>query len=309
MKLKYKINFPLLLSLILFGGCSNSKKTTKDNVFIPEKVVPSGKSLLYQIYGNGLTQPSYLFGTIHIMNENDFNIGSNIEKKLKTADELVMELDLAEVDMQQLAALSILPNDKTIKDYVSEKDFDTIKAFFEDSVGIPALTFEMSYSRMKPIFLEQLINFKYVGENPSSYENTFSDIADNKNIPMSGLETMLEQLTLLEEISLEDQIKHLVFTVKNYADESIIMDQLFGLYHQQDIDGLFNLITKQVEGDEEFESNLIVKRNYKWLPKIEEKMKSKKIFIAVGAGHLGGKDGLIKLLQNKGYIVEPISTE
>lgn len=304
----YKI--PWLLALLLLTSCNASKQSTViDNTFIPDPVSVNGKSLLYQIYGLGLSQPSYLFGTIHIMNNDDFAIGKNVEKKLKSASKLVMELDLGEADLADLAAKSLFPEGKSIQDYISEEDYDILKTFFADSIGVDPMVFEMAYAKMKPIFMEQLIYFKYVGENPSSYENSFTEIAENKEIAIVGLETFNEQLALLNEFPLEEQIQHLLHTVKHYSQESKNMDTLFDLYINQDIEGIFQFATSSEDISDEFEETLIYKRNKKWIPKITDLISQNSSFIAVGAGHLGGPQGLIKLLKDKGYTVEPINTE
>ncbi len=300
---------PWLLALLLLASCHATKETVKDNTFVPDQVAESGKSLLYQIYGNGLLQPSYIYGTIHIMNNEDFTIGKNVEKKLKNAALLVMELDLGEADLADLAARSLFAEGKSIQDYISAEDYDTLKTFFADSVGVDPMVFEMAYAKMKPIFMEQLIYFKYVGENPSSYENSFADLAEGKNIPVKGLETFNEQLAVLDEFPLEEQVQHLLHTVKNYSIESKNMDKLFELYMAQDVEGLFDFVTGAEYSSDEFEETLIYKRNAKWIPKIAEIIRDNNAFIAVGAGHLGGNKGIIKLLKDKGYTVEPINTD
>ena len=53
--------------------------------------------------------------------------------------------------------------------------------------------------------------------------------------------------------------------------------------------------------------NLLVKRNKNWIPKIEQLIQQKTCFIAVGAGHLAGENGILELLRKQGFTVEPIS--
>lgn len=308
--MKYESNkISWLLALLLIASCNSSKQVVTDNTFVPDPVTENGKSLFYQIYGNGLKQPSYLYGTIHIMNNDDFSIGKNLEKKLRASSQLVMELDLADTDLGSLAEKSLFPEGKSIKDYISAADYDTLKIFFADSIGVEPMVFEMAYSKMKPIFLEQLIYFKYVGSNPSSYENSFSDIAENRDMKVVGLETFAEQLSILDEFPLDEQIQHLLYAVKNYSQESKNMDKLFALYLDQDIEGLYQFVTSDNYSSDDFEQTLIYKRNDKWIPLITDMIQQQSSFIAVGAGHLGGQQGLIRLLRNKGFIVEPINTE
>jgi uncharacterized protein YbaP (TraB family) len=108
----------------------------------------------------------------------------------------------------------------------------------EDSIGIKKFTFEQAYSRLKPFYLEQLIFFRYLGQEKESYEENFKKMASDKNIPVQGLETFEEQLKFLDEISLEGQLKSMVRTIKNYTSETLELDKLIRYYVAQDITAL-----------------------------------------------------------------------
>jgi uncharacterized protein YbaP (TraB family) len=82
--------------------------------------------------------------------------------------------------------------------------------------------------------------------------------------------------------------------------------ELLSLYKKQDIEGAYNYIKSSTSGLEDFEEMLIIERNQNWIPIMEKMAIEKATFFAVGAGHLGGEKGLIKLLQEKGFTITPI---
>lgn len=294
-----------ILSLLLL--CTGFKAPKKNAVASLDKPLSTNNSLLWQISGNGLSKPSYLYGTIHIISQDDYFLGKNVKNKIQKSDELIMELDLKEMNLNALATLSILPDGKYIKDYMSDADYKTLQSFMEDSIGIKKYTFESGYGRLKPFFIEQLIFFRYLGQDKESYEENFKKIAEQKNIKISGLETYDEQLQFLEDIPLEDQLKSMVKTIKNYTEETNKLSQLVIDYKAQNLTALAKNLEEDEVDDQTLKIKLLDKRNNNWIPKIKSAIQDKTCFIAVGAGHLVGENGLINLLKEQGYTVEPIS--
>lgn len=305
--MKSKLPVYALLFLLL-PACKAPQQSTGNKAAVSlDKPLHTQNSLLWQISGNGLNKPSYLYGTIHIIGENDYFLGKNVKRKLLNSDLLVMELDPSKIDVAALTAVSVLDSNKTIKQYMSDSDYATLRAFMEDSIGIKRYTFEQAYSRFKPFYLEQLIFFRYLGQDKESYEENFRRMAEDKSIPVSGLETFEEQLRFLDENTpLDAQLREIVRTIKNYGAETAKLDQLVRYYKAQDI----NAITKDFEEeDHDLIDKLVDKRNQNWIPKLRSLMQVKSCFIAVGAGHLGGGNGLIRLLQKQGYTVDPVSID
>lgn len=289
-------------------ACKPPQSTSNTTVekYKLDKPLSTNHSLLWQISGNGLQQPSYLFGTIHIIDQENYFLGKNTERKLINSSELVMEVDIDNIDILAVAQLSLLPDGKTVKQFMNDSDYVVLQKFMADSIGINKFSFENGYAKFKPFYLEQLLYVKHMGQRNESYEMNLKKIAAKKNIPISGLETYEEQLLLFEDIPIEEQLLDLVGLIKNYSQEIEKLQQLIQLYIKQDLPGLAKAFEE--EEDQEMMDKLLKLRNNKWLPKIDTLIREKSVFIAVGAGHLGGEHGLIKLLQNQGYTVEPIST-
>jgi len=293
---------------LLLSSCKSTKQTTSNQTkpeILLDKPLTNNNSLLWQVSGNGLNKPSYLYGTIHVISQNDYFLGKNVVRKIQKSDELIMEIDLDNMNVLSLAKLSVLPDGKSIKDFMHDSDYTILQSFMEDSIGIKKFTFENAYGKLKPFFLEQLIFIKYLGQETESYEQNFKKLAEDKNIPMSGLETYEEQLKFIEDIPLEDQLKSIVKTIKNYSAETQKLKQLVKDYKAQNLTAL----TASFEADEDqtLKTKLVDKRNSNWIPKLKSIIQKKSCFVAVGAGHLGGENGLINLLKKQGYTVEPIS--
>ena len=178
-----------------------------------------------------------------------------------------------------------------------------IENFAIDSIGLTKQIFNDVYAKLKPFFLEQLIITNLIKEK-ISYEMEIKKIADEKNTTIIGLETMNEQLKFIDEIPINDQLLSIVKTIKNFTNESTKLNELIQYYKAQNIEAL----SKMFEEEEPYlKLKLVDKRNNNWIPKLVGLFSKKSCFVAVGAGHLAGENGLINLLKKQGYTVEPIS--
>lgn len=295
-----KLFLLLFLGIVTSVSAENSKKNSLD------KPLNTNNSLLWQISGNGLQQASYLFGTIHVINQNDYFLGKNVKKKIQKSENVILEVDYNNMDIYNLATLSVLDSNKTIKDFMSDSDYVLLKSFMEDTLGIKKFTFENAYSRFKPFYLESLIFINYMGREKESYEQNIKKIAEDKNIPLAGLESFKEQLAFIDQIPLETQLKSIVNTINNYTTECKKLDELIENYKAQDISALTDAFDSE---DPEWRDKLVNKRNTSWIPGLVKFIKEKPCFIAVGAGHLGGENGLIQMIKKQGYTIEPIAID
>jgi uncharacterized protein YbaP (TraB family) len=126
-----------------------------------------------------------------------------------------------------------------------------------------------------------------------------------------GLETVEDQVNVFEKIPYADQAKALVELIKEIKKDSnsgkAEFKKLLDLYLAQDIDGMVVMSGEEFFGDlENGEAELLTNRNQKWIPKIKAMSKEKPTFYAVGAAHLGGPNGVIRLLMKEGYSLKPV---
>ena len=263
-------------------------------------------SLLWEISGNGINRPSYLFGTIHIIKKDEFFITGIMKEKLKQSQAFITEVDMNIPILKQLSLMNemYLPDNKTIRDYISPDDYISFAIILIDSLKISQSKFS-KYIRLKPFFASALLIKDMIGEI-KAYERELYKIAKNKGIPTDGLETIEFQLSLVNATPLKEQAQALVDEVKDYKHLLTEYNDMVAIYKKQDLDTLYNMIVNDSTADSEFNREFIYKRNIKWIPLIEERIKQYGCFIAVGGAHLPGQQGIIALLRGKGYTLTPI---
>ncbi|MEZ4880744.1 MAG: TraB/GumN family protein, partial [Chitinophagales bacterium] len=276
----------VVLLQFLVVACSTSKqasKTKTDNTL--DKPLNTNNSIMWQISGNNLSQPSYLFGTIHAIPAKDYFLGKNVEKKLKSVDQLVLEMDLDKVNLAKLSQLSLLPNDVSIFDFVSQENYNKALTFAVDSLGVNEYTFENAYAKMKPFYLEQMVMMSMIGNDKMMYEDELMHIVKDKHIPILGLETLDEQLGLIDSIPLQEQYDAFIESIVHYDKQLKQYNDLVEAYKEQNLDKLLKMFDLEYGNDNAaYKSILIDQRNANWLDKITTLISDKSSFIAVGAG-------------------------
>jgi uncharacterized protein YbaP (TraB family) len=141
-----------------------------------------------------------------------------------------------------------------------------------------------------------------------SVETELMKITKDQHEETYGLETVAEQLAVFDAIPYQIQMDELVKSVKDkFVGDKKELDEMYALYKSMDIDAMQDMTaTSENKITADYQDQLLNDRNKKWIPKIEAIAKEKPTFFAVGAGHLGGKKGLIALLKAKGYKVEAV---
>ncbi|GAA0746667.1 TraB/GumN family protein [Gaetbulibacter jejuensis] len=262
------------------------------------------KSLLWEISGNGLEQPSYLYGTIHMTC--DASLDANIKKALDDTSLLVLEIDMDDPSMAVKMANDIYMKDgKTLKDLVSAEDYTILSDFLKTQTGMPA---EM-IGNIKPFFITAMMYPKLLDcAAVQSFENELMKIAHEQEEEVLGLETVEEQMAVFDQIPYKDQAQDLLRSAKdNMSFDKAAFQKMMELYVEKDIEGLAKLMEEDVNLTNTKHKDVILdNRNKNWIAKIEDFAKQQPTFFGVGAGHLPGENGVIKLLQKKGYTVKPI---
>ena len=138
-----------------------------------------------------------------------------------------------------------------------------------------------------------------------SYDLALNNLCREKNIPVYGLEEIEAQLMILNGQDSLSTNK----TMMEFMREPRKMEQQYKelLYHyfSRNIDKMEQYIRNEYT-DESFVYSILDKRNIAWNKKLKSILKKKPTFVAVGAGHLGGSNGLINLLQKQGFKIIPI---
>ncbi|NMH27859.1 TraB/GumN family protein [Flavobacterium sp. SE-s28] len=265
---------------------------------------PLEKSLLWKISGNGLTKPSYLFGTIHMSCE--ANIDGQLKKALDDTNQLYLELDLDDSGMQAgMMQHMMMPDGKKMTDLASPEDIKIVDAFLREKAGMGV---EMM-NTIKPVFVSMLAMPQLLDCPMKSIEQELMKASQAQNEPVFGLEEVEDQIAALDVMPLQEQMDELVKAAKgeDSADGKEEIRNLLAVYLTGDIELLLKL-TKNSDSalTSKYDNDLLDKRNVKWIPKIGAAAKEKPTLFAVGAAHLAGDNGVIRLLRKAGFSVEAV---
>lgn len=261
------------------------------------------RSLLWEVNSPEMRQPSYLFGTVHIICSNKYVWTPAMQRSFEMCDEICFEMDMDDPSiLMKVASGMISRNGKTLNEYFSKDDYDLLKKYFIDTVGIDITGF----ASMKPIVLQTLLATGSVScDSPVSYEVQLSEKATSLDKEITGLETAEEQIKLLDKIPIDSIIAEVVRIIHGEQDESNEYEELINAYSSQNLPAVHQFILQAKEDGDDM-NVFIDDRNEKWIIRIVEKMEQRPTFFAVGAGHLYGENGLISLLRKNGYSVKPV---
>ena len=306
-KLFYGLATLILLNVQLFGQDSLVVEIESDTTSAEAQ---ARNSLLWKITGNGLSKPSYLFGTIHIIDKDDFFFTEEMQKAFGSCEAVTFEIKID--DMMNLGAMfSVMKNINmdngvSLRDLLSEEEYKMVKNHF-DQMNFPFFIAE----RMKPMFLSAMASGEGSPESMKlgktvSYELELMNNAKKQKKPISGLETMEFQMGLFDSIPYDVQAQMLVESIKVGSTGGDDLEEMTRIYKSQDIEAMQSMMSSDTEGIGRYEELLLTKRNENWIPKMKTQMKDKAVFFAVGAGHLGGEKGVIQLLEKEGYTLTPV---
>lgn len=262
-------------------------------------------ALLWEISGNNLKKPSYLYGTIHITC--DASLDNNIKKALDKTSRLVLELDMDDPNIQTSMLQYIgMKNGKTIKDMLNKEEYDLLNTFVLNNIGAPLTAFNTT----KPFFITAALYPKMIhcGSSLQSFEEELMKVALAQKEEVLGLETVAEQMQIFDEIPYEEQLKDLLKSAKdNLESDKALFKEMLVLYNEKDLNGL-ERITNEDETYvmSEHREKMLDNRNKNWISKIEDLAKEEPTFFGVGAAHLPGENGIITLLRKEGYTVTAV---
>jgi len=261
------------------------------------------KSLLWEVSGNGLEKSSYIFGTIHATC--DATLDDKTKKALDETSLVVMELDMDDPGLQAAMMQGMQMKDgKTIADMTTDEEYALLSDFFKEQAGIPLA----SLGGMKPFILSSLLLPKMLDCPMQSLEASLLSVAKEQGEEVLGLETVAEQLSVFDEIPYEDQLEGVLKSAKEGLEEGkSLMKEMMAEYEEGDISGLKALMVKDEDAMTAKHLDVLLdNRNKNWIPKIITHAKEQPTFFGVGAGHLAGEMGVIKLLEKEGYTVKAV---
>ncbi len=268
------------------------------------RLQPDGKSLLWRISGNGLQHPSFVFGTFHMMCKSDIKLSQQLREAVAASKVLYLELDMDDPAMLMGAMQYMnMTGDKQLKDLYSAEEFERIKSYFSEELHVPLQMFQ----KAKPYFLVALLYPQMLNcGSPASIEEALVKVAHEQQLEVKGLETIKEQAGIFDSIPYEWQATELLKNIDSLSKYQEEFNNMLADYKSQDLGKLEGMISKSEFGSDKYGDLLINDRNANWVKQLDTLMAEQPIFVGVGAGHLVGDNGLLNMLKERGYTVQPL---
>lgn len=260
----------------------------------------SKNSLLWQISGNNLPGTSYVFGTMHVKDERAFSLIESLKKAIDTCDAFATEFNLKEVESGVEPNAMDLPDDQLLTDFISEKKYQRMRKMF---IKYFEFDIEVLKSAMPLIITNALSSQTLMTDREVNLDQYLWQYAEDREKITLGIETFAEQLQILHAIPLDYQFKALSDIAKNISGFSKQHQKMTELYEKQDIRQLYQSTKKGIGSARKI---LLYNRNAIMAERIERMAQEQTLFSAIGAAHLAGKKGVLKLLKDAGLTVKPV---
>lgn len=275
----------------------------------------NGKGLLWKIEKDGI-EPSFLFGTMHLTDTRVTDLTPSARSAFDAANVVIIET--TDVLDQQAAALSLmahpelmmLPGSDTLKSLMSPEDAAIVNAALE-SRGIPP----GSVIKMQPWLLTAMVSIPACEHSRRQsglpiLDAKLAEDAESDGKEIAGLETAVSQLEAMASLPVKFHIDGLVQTLKLGDRMNDVFETLVVLYQAGETGMVWPLFRAILPSDDkvgyaEFERIMVTKRNHGMVKTAEPLLQKGRAFIAVGALHLPGEEGMVELLRKKGYRVSP----
>ncbi|WP_428230924.1 TraB/GumN family protein [Flavobacterium sp.] len=276
-----------ILALVFSGTIQGQTKSPKKE-----------NSLLWEVSGNGLSKPSYVYGTIHGICPTDYFMAEKTKNAFQKSDKLILEINLSDpnemADMQKGAIAS-----EPLSKKLSPEQLSKLDAVLQKNTGLKIKQLDgftlgaiMGFISMKTFDCETL----------KSYESDFIDLAKKENKSIGGFETVKKQSNVLANAYTDSELIETLEDFSKAETKKMVED-----YKAENVINLYNDLANEKVMSKNAKKWILDDRNQDWAQTMPGMMKKESLFVAVGVGHLAGEKGVINLLRKAGYKVKPVT--
>lgn len=263
--------------------------------------------VLWQIQGPGDTQPNHVFGTIHSDDPRVLDLDPAIEEAFRSARRYAFELDF-DADIHQTMVQAMFDREPpTLKEQLGEEDWQRARRAAQ-ARGVPGDALLL----MEPWALAITISVPPM-DPAATLDRVLFQRASDLGRPVTGLETAEEQLALFADLPDSEQLD-LLRAALDLAEQDALapmFDSLTRAWLQGDLAALMeisedNPMLPDAERNDAFTERVVDERNERMVERMQPLIERGGAFVAVGALHLPGERGVLRLLEEAGYTVTPV---
>jgi len=253
----------------------------------------------------GARNTVYLAGSVHALPKGHSDFPEQLERAYADADVIVLEVDLDDMNpldaVKFITANGTLPADQSLKDVVGAEPYQRIAALAA-SLEVP----EMVIAKLEPwaaaLVLTQFALNRTGFDANLGIDMQITERARTDGKPVEGLETVVDQLSVFDDRSFEEQTRFLLDSADDAPQLNDDLQKLIAAWRAGDLRALEKEFLKEREKSPELYDALLGRRNRQWLPKIEALLEEDRDYlVVVGALHFVGRDGLLALLRSDGH--------
>ena len=280
----------LWIALPLYADASAATAATSADKY--------SRGLLWRIERDG-SAPSYLFGTLHSDDPRVLALAPPVRQAFDRARSFTMEVVTDAEALMLMAQRMFYQDGRTLAGVAGDELYRRALMALADE-GLP----DMGVERQKPWVVVMLLSMP----RPQSglpLDMALHAQATEQKKPVFGLETMTEQVSVFDDLPVADQVTLLKDTLDNHKEVRAQIEALTARYLARDLAGILKLADTHRPADSRVHDivmrRLLADRNVRMVERMRPRLAEGNAFIAVGAGHLAGPEGLLPLLERAGY--------
>lgn len=261
-------------------------------------------NLLWRITGNGLSQPSYLYGTMHLTDKRVFQLGDSVFKALEKTEGFAAELDMNSIGIKMLNRMMKDNEEKAakeppaIKEVLDAETWNRYKDELEKKIGKKAE--KITVDDLDIIESKLDLDLFKKGDMPTFLDAWLYGQARKQGKWVGGIEDLEDQFEVIESDEVEKKIQMALFDDNYYRGG---LESFIKIYTNQQLDSIDAFMYREQNGKKD---HILIKRNLKMARRMDSLSAVRTTLFAVGAAHLPGDSGVITLLRNRGFTVEPV---
>lgn len=264
------------------------------------------QSALYKIEGNGLEQPSYLFGTINFLPKFGYIIPKEVQEAIASSKVFVTKSALDRKSQQKFNEAVKIPEDGTVDQYLSEDEVRQLRSIIE-KYGGRNQAYNNFYNKLQPVILLTSTTALTLQYNVVYPIRELQELGQDNKLKFNSLSNVDEEIEAFKQFPAQDQIEALKIAINDFDEHLRGYRRMVRAYmKEQKLDVVTDETLKATNNSEVFKKAYFDDRSKAWLPQIKKFMNGNPTFFAIGVPHMTGDNGLVNLLKAEGYSVEPV---
>jgi len=269
-----------------------------------------GEGLLWKLERQG-HEASYLFGTMHIADPRIIDLPEPVRGAFDSSSLAVFEVIIDPRSQVEISQKMVLTDGRSLDQILSPELYQRVVETAA-TYGLPETAVRVFKPwALIPIFSFPPDQFARVASGQAPLDDFLQQEARESGTSLAALESIEEQLGLFDDMSDADQVAMLDAVVSDRAKTLKQFNQMIEFYLDRNAAGIYGQMLEQSTGEEQrlaetFQQDFIIARNKRMAERLTPHLNGGGAFIAVGALHLPGEEGLVRLLEESGYSVSRV---